>query len=56
MFAWFRRRPERTLKQRYDRLMKEARDLQRGGDIPAYAEKTREAEDVWAEIEALRAE
>ena len=45
--------PTKALEKQYDKLLKEARDLQRKGDIPAFAKKTREAEDIRKKIEEL---
>jgi len=45
--------PTRPLEKRYNKLLLEARNLQRGGDIPAFAAKTREAEDIRKKIEEL---
>lgn len=51
--VWLRglKDPNRALERQYDKLLKEARDLQRKGDIPAFAAKTREAEDIRKKIE-----
>lgn len=46
--------PTRALEREYDKLLKEARDLQRKGDIPAFAKKTREAEDLMKKIQELK--
>lgn len=43
--------PSRALERHYNKLLKEARDLQRKGDIPALAAKTREAEDLRQRID-----
>jgi hypothetical protein len=48
-----RKDPTRTLEKQYSKLLLEARNLQRGGDIPAFAAKTREAEDIRKKIEEL---
>jgi uncharacterized protein (UPF0332 family) len=45
--------PTRALEKQYNKLLREARDLQRKGDIPAFAHKTREAEDIRKKIEQL---
>jgi hypothetical protein len=45
--------PTRRLERQYDKLLLEARNLQRGGDIPAFAGKMREADDVRKKIEEL---
>jgi hypothetical protein len=36
-------------------LLKEARDIQRKGDIPAFARKSAEAEAIRAQLEELKA-
>lgn len=46
--------PTRALQRHHNRLLVEARDLQRKGDIPAFAKKTREAEDLWQRIEKIQ--
>lgn len=55
MFAWLRRRRELREKQRLERLhlslLTAARDLQRNGDIQAFAAKTAEAAEVEQQLE-----
>lgn len=46
--------PTRALEREYNKLLREARDLQRKGDIPAFAKKTREGEDIRKKIEQFR--
>jgi len=46
--------PTRPLERHYDRLLLEARNLQRNGDIPAFAKKMREADDIRKKIEELK--
>lgn len=55
MFGLFKKDPASDLQKRYDRLMTEARDLQRRGDIQGFATKSAEAETVGQELDALRA-
>ena len=45
--------PTRALQRHHNRLLLEARDLQRAGDIPAFAKKMREANDLEKRIEEL---
>jgi hypothetical protein len=56
MFAWLRRRrlqqDRRRLEQDYLRLLEQARDLQRGGDIQGFAAKTAEAAEAEARLDA----
>lgn len=60
MFAWLRRRRVLREKQRLERLHLEllttARDLQRNGDIQAFAAKTAEAAAVEQQLERFVAE
>ena len=57
MFAWLRRRrldqEQKRLEQRHLRLLQEARDLQRGGDIQGFAAKTDEAAAAERELDAF---
>lgn len=53
MFNLFKKNPLKKLEQQYERLMEEAMQLQRGGDIQGYARKMAEAEEVQKEMEAL---
>ena len=54
MFKWLRKDPAAALQKKYERLLVEARDLQRNGDIVTYADRTAEAEQVLEEIDKLR--
>lgn len=60
MFAWLRRRRLTKERQRLERLhlqlLEQARDLQRGGDIRAFAAKTQEAADVERQLDAWLAQ
>lgn len=60
MWQWLaerrRRRQRRRLHERYLALLAAARDLQRNGDIVAFAAKTAEAEAVAQELDALGGE
>ncbi len=46
MFNLFKSDPNKKLQKQYQKLMKEATDLQRKGDIKGYAMKVAEAEAV----------
>ena len=48
--------PIRALEREYGKILVEARDLQRKGDIPLFAKKTAEAEEIRKKIEQLRGE
>ena len=52
MFQIFGNKKSR-LQKKYERLLEEARDLQRKGDIQAFALKTEQAEKLAKEIETL---
>lgn len=54
MLNWFKQGPVRRLHRKYERLLVEARDLQRKGDIVGYAEKSSQAEAVLNEIDRLK--
>jgi len=56
MLKWFRKDPLRQLTASYERLLLEARDLQRKGDIVGYAGKSVEADAVLKEIDRLQME
>ncbi len=55
MFGLFKKKYESvTLQKQYEKLMKEARDIQRAGDMRAFALKTAEAEKVMDQLIALK--
>ena len=54
MFGLFKKDPIKQLEKKYLKLMEEAMQIQRGGDIKAYAQKAAEAEKVAEEIEELK--
>ncbi|MEQ8705822.1 MAG: DUF6435 family protein [Phaeodactylibacter sp.] len=56
MFGLFKKDPVKKLEKQYLKLMEEAMQIQRSGDIKAYAEKSAEAERVAQEIEDLKNE
>ena len=53
MFGLFKKDPVKQLEKEHQRLLKEAMNLQRGGDIKGYAAKTAEAEKVMDKIVEL---
>lgn len=55
MFSFFKKDPIKKLENQYEKLMQEARDIQRSGDLRLYAEKIAAAEALQLKIEALRA-
>lgn len=46
--------PSRPLEREYRTLLLEARNLQRSGDIPAYARKIRESEEIRKKIDEIK--
>ena len=54
MFGLFRKNPIAKLEKRYGRKLEDARDAQRSGRIPLYAELVAEAEAIADEIDDLR--
>jgi hypothetical protein len=60
MFRWLRGKSRSEdaldeLRRRYAKLLEEARDLQRKGDIRGFADKTAEAEAVGIQLDAAEA-
>ncbi|MEL7021545.1 MAG: DUF6435 family protein [Bacteroidota bacterium] len=56
MFGLFKRKkdPAAALEKEYEALLERAKDVQRSGDLRAYAALIEESEQLWARIEALR--
>lgn len=55
MFGLFKSDPTKKLRKQYDTLSTDAMLAQRKGDIKTYSMKTAEAEQLWAEIESIKA-
>lgn len=51
---FFKKDPVKKLKKQYAKMMEEARDIQRTGDLKLYAVKMEEAEKVAQQIDDLR--
>ena len=51
MLNWLRKDPAAKLQKQYERLLVEARDLQRNGDIVGYADKMAESERVLKQLD-----
>lgn len=56
MLKLFRRDPSKKLETEYQKLLQEARDLQRNGDIEGFARMSARAEEVGRQLEAARKE
>ncbi len=54
MFGLFKKDPMKKLDKEYKAMMEEARDIQRSGDLRAYAKKLEEAEVIVKKMEALK--
>ena len=54
MFGFLKRDPVKKLEAEYRKVLEEARDLQRNGDIKGFAAKTALAEDLASRVEALK--
>lgn len=53
MFKMFKKDPLKALNDEYAKLLEQARDLQRYGDIKGFAAMTAKAEEVRTKIEDL---
>jgi len=56
MFGLFKKDPIKKLEQEHQKLLEEAMNLQRSGDIKAYAAKMAQAEAVEQKITQLQEE
>lgn len=54
MFSFLKKDPAKALNKQYEKLLEEAMQLQRKGDIKGYAAKTAEAEEVLKKLEELQ--
>lgn len=54
MFGLFKKNPVAKLEKQYQQLMEEAMQIQRSGDLKAYARKIEEAEKLAKEIQNLK--
>lgn len=56
MFGFFKSDPTKKLRKTYDIKLEQAMLAQRKGDIKSYSMLTAEAEELWAQIEAIQKE
>lgn len=56
MFGFLKKDPIKELEKKYYAMLEKARDIQRSGDIKAYAKIMAESEELWARIESMRKE
>ena len=54
MFGFLKKDPLKALQQKYKKLMEEAMQIQRSGDLKLYARKMEEAEQMAKEISLLK--
>ena len=55
MFGFFKKKdPVAKLEKEYEALLARARDVQRSGDLRAYAAIMEQSEKLWTRIEKLR--
>ncbi len=54
MFGLFKKDPAKKLQKEYNEMMEKARDVQRSGDLKAYAALIAESEILMDKIEALK--
>ncbi|MDA8018549.1 MAG: DUF6435 family protein [Thermoanaerobaculia bacterium] len=53
MFGFLRKDPKKQLEAKLAKLLEEARDLQRRGDMPGLARKSAEVKEVGRQLDAL---
>lgn len=54
MFGLFKKDPIKKLEKEYEQLMSKARDVQRSGDLRAYAVMIEDSENILKKIDELR--
>lgn len=54
MFGFFSAKPEKKLQANYEKLLEQAMQFQRKGDIKSYSMITAEAEKIREQIEQLK--
>jgi hypothetical protein len=54
MFGLFKKNPMKKLEEKYLRLLEEAMEIQRKGDIKGYSAKIAEAEAIQQQMEELK--
>lgn len=56
MFGLFKKDPVKKLEKEYYALLEKATAVQRSGDLKAYARMIEKSEDLWKQIETLKAQ
>lgn len=54
MFGLFKKDPTKKLEKEYEQLMEKARNVQRSGDLRAYAVLVEESEAILNKIDAIK--
>ena len=54
MFGFLKKDPIKKLQEEFERLSEKAMHAQRNGKIDVYAKLTKEADDIYKEIEKLK--
>ena len=54
MFSLFKKDPKKELQKEYEKLMKDAVDAQRNGDIDRYSTLSAKAEEIAQKIDKLK--
>ena len=54
MFGLFKKDPAKKLEKEYEQLMEKARNVQRSGDLRAYAVLIEESESILNKIDAIK--
>lgn len=54
MFGLFKKDPTKKLEKEYEQLMEKARNVQRSGDLRAYAVLIEESEAILNKIDAIK--
>lgn len=54
MFGLFKKDPTKKLEKEYEQLMEKARNVQRSGDLRAYAVLIEESETILNKIDAIK--
>lgn len=56
MFGLFKADPIKKLRKQYDKVLQEAMQAQRGGDIRLYSELSTQADQIYQQIKRLETE
>jgi hypothetical protein len=54
MFSFFKKDPQKKLRQQYDQKLEQAMLAQRSGNLRLFADLTAESETLWLQLEQLQ--